>query len=97
VPELTPRLRRRILLDFPAGSSGPVVSYLEALPESSYGGEGRERVQAAVVLASHGEWNRFLAMGELLTADWRDALMAGGLGEDNWRIVLDAELGVAGP
>jgi hypothetical protein len=29
----------------------------------------------------------------LLALDWRDVLMAGGLGEDNWRSVLDAELG----
>jgi hypothetical protein len=32
-------------------------------------------------------------MLQLLGLDWRDVLMAGGLGEDDWRAVLDAGLG----
>lgn len=73
-----------------------IISYLEGLPENAYGGQGRERVQAAVVLASRGQWDRFVSVFHLLASDWRDVLMAGGLGEDNWRTVLDAELGVSG-
>jgi hypothetical protein len=73
-----------------------VVSYLGALTDNAYDGQGRERVQAAVVLASRGQRDRFESMLQLLTLDWRDVLMAGGLGEDDWRAVLDAELGVAG-
>lgn len=90
---LTPRLRRRVVRDFPTGSAGTVFSYLEDLPDSAYGGQGRERVQAAMVLASGGQWDRFMSMSRLLASDWRDVLMAGGLGEDNWRIVLDGALG----
>ena len=48
--------------DFPSGSAGTVLSYLEDLPESAYGGQGRERVQAAMVLASGGQWDRFMSM-----------------------------------
>ena len=67
--------------------------YLEALAESAFDGQGRERVQAAVVIASGGQWDRFRSMLRLLELDWRDVLMAGGLGQDDWRAVLDAELG----
>lgn len=35
-------------------------------------------------------------MVQLLRIDWRDVLMAGGLGYDDWRAVLDRELGVSG-
>ena len=93
VVELTPRLRRRIAHDFPPGSADMVLSYLETLADSDYGGQSRERVQAAVVLASDGHWDRFKSMLGLLGLDWRDVLMAGGLGQDDWRAVLDAELG----
>jgi hypothetical protein len=35
-------------------------------------------------------------MVQLLTIDWRDVLMAGGAGQDDWPAVLDGELGVSG-
>lgn len=91
--ELTPRLRRRICHDFPPGSAEIVRGYLEALTDSACGSKNRERVQAAVLLASHGRWDRFNSMLQLLRLDWRDLLMAGGLGEDDWRAVLDTQLG----
>lgn len=34
-------------------------------------------------------------MVQLLRMDWRDVLMAGGVGHDDWRAVLDRELGVS--
>ncbi len=96
VGELTPRLRGRIGRDFPTGSARMVINYLEALTDSEFDGQDYERVQAAVVIASHGHWDRFNSMLQLLRLDWRDVLMAGGLGADDWRPVLDAELGADG-
>jgi hypothetical protein len=96
VAELTPRLRKRIRRDFPAGSAEIVISNLEALADSEFDGQGGERVLAAAVIASRGQWDRFKSMLQLLRLDWRDVLMAGGLGEDDWRLVLDAELGPHG-
>jgi hypothetical protein len=96
VAELTPRLRNRIGHDFAAGSAETVSSYLGALADSAFDGQSRERVQAAVVIASRGQWERSKSMLHLLTLDWRDVLMAAGLGEDDWRLVLDAELGAHG-
>jgi hypothetical protein len=96
VTQLTPRLRKRIEQDFPPGSAKYVLSYLEGLSDGEYGGQGRERIQAALVLASRGRRDRFDSMVHLLRIDWRDVLMAGGVSQDDWRAVLDEELGVSG-
>jgi hypothetical protein len=93
--QLTPRLRKRIEHDFLPGPAKYVLSYLEGLSDSEYGGQGRERIQAALVLASRGRRDRFESMVQLLRMDWRDVLMAGGVGDDDWRAVLDRELGVS--
>ena len=74
-----------------------VLRYLEGLHDSEHGGQGHERVQAALVLASRGRPERFDSVVQLLRMDWRDVLMAGGLGHDDWRAVLERELGVPGP
>lgn len=95
VAQLTPRLRKRIKQDFPPGTAKYVLSYLEGLSDSEYGGQGHERIQAALVLASHGRRDRFESMVHLLRIDWRDVLMAGGVGQDDWRAVLDDELGLS--
>jgi hypothetical protein len=92
---VTPRLRKRIEHDFPPGVEMDVLRYLDGLPDSEYGGQGRERVQAALVLASRGRRERFESMVQLLRMDWRDVLMAGGLGHDDGRALLDRELGVS--
>ena len=73
-----------------------VLRYLDGLPDSEYGRQGHERVQAALVLASRGQRERFDSMAQLLRINWRDALMAGGLGHDDWRAVLERELGIPG-
>jgi hypothetical protein len=88
VAQVTPRLRKRIEHDFPPGVVMVVLRYLEGLSDSEYGGQGRERVQAALVLASRGRREWFESMMQLLRMVWRDVLMAGGLGHDDWRAVL---------
>ena len=96
VAQLTRRLRKWIEHDFPPGAAMDVLRYLEGLSDSEYGGQGRERVQAALVLASRGGCERFESMVQLLQMDWREVLMAGDLGQDDWRAVLERELGVPG-
>jgi hypothetical protein len=92
VTELTQRLTDRIGRDFPPGTAEQVCGYLKDVTADACGGQGLERVQAAVVLASHGQWERFLAVFRLLAVDWRDVLMAGGLGNEDWPQVLNREL-----
>jgi len=47
---------------------------------------------AAIVLASAGQWGRFLRFVRLAEEDWRDVLVAGGLANEDWRARLNAEL-----
>jgi hypothetical protein len=90
--DLTARLRRRIEREFPAGTAEEAARCLTGLPADAFGGQDQERVMAAVVLASDGRWERFLAELRLLTEDWRDVLIAGGLAGAGWRARLEAEL-----
>ena len=89
----SPRLLARIQRDFPPGSWQRVVQKLEAIPDDhdAYS-QDRERIQAAMVLGAAGDWQRFTRLVELLRIDWRDVLMAGGLGHGGWADVLDREL-----
>ena len=93
--QVTPRLQKRIEHHFLPGAAIDVLRYLEGLSDSEYAGQDRERVQAALVLASCGRPERFESMVQLLRMDWRDVLMAGGPGHGDWCAVLDAELGVS--
>ena len=90
--ELTQRLHDRISRDFPLGTAERVTAYLTSLTADACGGQDLERIQAAVVLASRGQWERFKAVFNLVSVDWRDVLMAGGLGNKDWPDVLNEKL-----
>ena len=83
--EITPRLQRRIELDFPddPATVGQLVS----------GVAEHERVQAAVVLCAKGDWNRLDDALALVGLDWRDSLVRAGLEVEDWEQRLDLELG----
>jgi len=85
-------LTSRIRHDFEAGIADTVIGYLASLDRESFGGQGSERVQAAIVLASHGQWERFISLWRLLKLDWRDVLVAGGLADADWPARLESEL-----
>ena len=55
--------------------------------------EGIERVQAAVVLLSDGNSQRFLEALTMAQQDWRDVLVATQLAHDDWPDRLNAALG----
>jgi hypothetical protein len=69
-----------------------VLALLRDLPEEVYGGQGRERIQAALVLAAHGTWPGLEDAVALARLDWRDVLVAGGLADDDWPQRLDEAL-----
>ena len=94
----SPRLLARIKRDFPSGSWERVVEELEAIPDNDDAfSQGKERIQAALVLGAAGDWYRFARLTELLRIDWRDTLMAGGLGDGDWSDILDRELPTVDP
>ncbi|MGH9252216.1 MAG: hypothetical protein ACRD0W_22275 [Acidimicrobiales bacterium] len=90
--EPTRRLVKRINADFEPGSAEKVTRRLRNLPAEAFGGQDPERVQAALVLASSGDWDRFVNRLHLLGQDWRDVLVSGELAHADWPAKLDIEL-----
>lgn len=90
--QVSERLTAWVARTFPKGSAEPVLAELRRLPTSVVGGQDPERVQAAIVVRSGGDWFRFQAMLELARQDWRDALVAADLANDDWRHRLDTIL-----
>jgi hypothetical protein len=88
------RLRAAVARDFEPASVEPVLIRLGELDlpllETE---EGRERVQAAIVLiarGNHAELERAALQAE---KDWRDVLVAAGLANADWPARLDTQLG----
>jgi hypothetical protein len=54
-----------------------------------------ERVQAAVVKASNGDWRSIRENAELAELDWRDVLMRADLADEDWEARLEQYLGGA--
>jgi hypothetical protein len=84
---VSPRLRRRITLDFPSAGSADEVERMVA------GASGHERVQAAIVFWAGGDLDRLRDSVALAAIDRRDVLVRGGLADGEWGQRLDAELG----
>jgi hypothetical protein len=91
--EVSTRLSRWVTRVFEPGSAERVLEALAAISADQIGHQDAERVQAALVVRTGGQWNRFVEMRELLDGDRRDVLVDAGLGDDDWRIRLDALLG----
>jgi hypothetical protein len=89
------RLGRRVRRDFPGGDlAGGVLRRLEWLDADLDLGQGTERVQAAAVFVARGDLVRLEEALAQARLDWRDLLVAAGLGHSNWAMILDKELGV---
>ena len=69
----------KVVLETLAGSTFPLLEQRTA--ESL-------RVKLAILVLSEGKSERFEAMLKLANRDWRDVLMAAGMGWANWREVL---------
>jgi hypothetical protein len=95
--EVSPRLTQWVNREFPEGSSERVLSELRDLPASVIGGQDPERIQAALVIGTGGDWQEFQGMLTLAHSDWRDLLVAADLGHDNWPRRLNKVLGRTGP
>lgn len=91
--EISPRLTRWINNQFPEGSAERVLAELRELPEQVIGRQDPERIHAALVIRTAGDWYRFQQYVALAKSDWRDALMGADLGHDDWPTRLDALLG----
>ncbi|MEU1414006.1 hypothetical protein [Streptomyces sp. NPDC005731] len=92
---ISARLHERIRRDFPEPDAARgVVGALRVLGvELEDSRQSTERLLAAAVVFAAGDVERFRLAVRLARADWRDLLMAGELGHEDWPRVLDAELG----
>ena len=87
------RLKQWISRAFLDGNADRVLLELRDLPEWMYGGQDPERIQAALVIRTGGDWQRFQGMLSLVHQDFRDLSMAANLAYGNWREQLDNVLG----
>ncbi|MFF7595842.1 hypothetical protein [Streptomyces mirabilis] len=93
--EISARLHERIRRDFPdADTARGVVGALRILAvELEDSRQSMERLLTAAVVIAAGDVDRFRSAVRLARSDWRDLLMAGYLGREDWPRVLDEELG----
>jgi hypothetical protein len=70
-----------------------LANVVETLDESQWGAEEVERIQAATLIRGMGDLGRIRDMRDLALQDWRDALAAADLANEDWPERLDAELG----
>ena len=89
---LTPRLVAALDARFPHDAE-IVRAVLEDLDEDAFGGQDPERIRTAIVLMTDGDLNRLGYAIDLVRVDWRDVLVFGGLGNEDWPQVMDRELG----
>ena len=89
------RLHSRIRRDFAdADVARGIVGALRVLAvELEDSLQSAERLQTAAVVFAAGDVERFRSAVRLAREDWRDLLMEGGLGHEDWPRVLDEELG----
>lgn len=93
--EPSERLVRRIRQDFSTNDACRVIEALRPIPDCFPLGANQdpERLQAAVVLTSDGNYTALQTAIQLGHADWRDLLMNAGLEHSNWPSKLDVALG----
>lgn len=92
-PALTERLERRIRRDFGPAAADRVVERLASWRIPYEEGNPGERLLAAAVFYANGLESQLEAALRLAETDWRDLLVAGGLGSEGWRERLDELLG----
>ena len=95
--ELTPRLARKVELDFAEVDRPAVIHALERVNLGSWLSTqpplGRERVLAAILVLTHGEPARLAESIRIAERDWRDALVWAELGQPDWPRRVDEILG----
>lgn len=91
--KVSARVSQWVGSQFPEDRAEQLLSELRDLPASVVGRQDPERIQAALVIRTGGDWQAFQGMLRLAHEDWRDLLVAAGLGHDDWPSVLDEVLG----
>jgi hypothetical protein len=87
--DVSQRLAAWIGREFEKGTAERVLAELDGLSlQEVYRSGDPERLAAAIVLPCEGRWDWFEAQVALARLDWRDVLVNGGLGNEDWPKVL---------
>lgn len=70
-----------------------MLEELRQVHPRDFGNQDAERLHAALVIRTSGDWDRFRYQRGVLAQDWRDALANAGLAHEDWPHVLDGVLG----
>ena len=85
--KVSPTIEAKVREMFPPQEAETVLSALVEMKEPPSEGEWattRARVQAAILISAQSKIEKLLKGVADSQIDWRDTLMAGGLGESNW-------------
>jgi hypothetical protein len=86
--DVSARLARWVEGAFAPEDAERVLEVLRNLPPQAYGRQDPERIQAAIVIRTEGDWDEFQRRLALANRDWRDSLVAAGLA-GGWTRLLD--------
>ncbi|MCW3817771.1 hypothetical protein ONA91_25300 [Micromonospora sp. DR5-3] len=97
MPDISPRLRRRINADFPQHTNVVVdrLHSLDQLVTDSH--QDAERMFAAVVRLAQGRLDKLDRASRLAREDWRDLLVGADFGNEDWPDRLAAWLDASAP
>lgn len=90
MPVPSNRVAERLARDFGV-SAPPMLSTMERLKIPAQ--VDPERIHAAILIAARGNDSLFEDALEHAQVDWRDLLDRTGLADEDWRRLLDDELG----
>ncbi|MFI7493067.1 hypothetical protein ACIBXA_32315 [Micromonospora echinaurantiaca] len=97
MPDISPRLRRRINADFPQHAD-VVVDRLHSLDQLvTDSRQDPDRMFAAVVRLAQGRLDKLDRASRLAREDWRDLLVGADFGNEDWPTRLSAWLDVPAP
>jgi hypothetical protein len=86
--DISARLTAWVEGAFSAADAPRVLEALRDLRPQAYGRQDPERIQAAIVIRTEGDWDEFQNRLALANRDWRDSLVAAGLA-GGWTRLLD--------
>lgn len=93
--QVSQRLAQYLERSLPKDLSADLIASLECFDETNVDGQDAERVGAAIaILVGRGVVSEDVI--GLAQRDWRDLLMASGLGGDDWRDTLTTYLDSGG-
>jgi hypothetical protein len=84
---VSPTIETKVRATFsPQEAAAVLAAFIEMKEPSSEGAWSvtRARVQAAILISAQSELSEVLRGIAMSQIDWRDTLMAGGLGESDW-------------